>query len=93
MIGARRHLTASLCCLAVAAIPSFARAAEVALQDAVNCADFKHNPDGSWYTKGVTVSYGSNGNQRQINYFGPATITSKDGEIFTVLNEKCAAGH
>jgi hypothetical protein len=86
-------LTSSLCCLAVAAVPSVARGADVALKDAVNCADFKHNPNGSWYAKDVTLSYGPDGKQQQMNFFGSTTITGKDGEIFAVLNEKCGGDH
>jgi hypothetical protein len=72
------------------ALPPAALAADKTLKDAINCADFKHNADGSWYTKGVSLAYGP-GNQTQINYFGATTITSKDGEIFADLNEKCGA--
>lgn len=92
-MSVRYLLTSSLCCVVVAAVPTFARGADMTLKDAVNCADFKHNSDGSWYAKDVTLSYGRNGTQQQMNFFGPTTITSKDGEIFRVLNEKCGGGH
>lgn len=67
------------------------RAADVTLKDAVNCKDFKHNADGSWYADSATLNYGPGGkNQMQMNFFG-TTITSKTGEIFTILNEKCGS--
>jgi hypothetical protein len=74
-----------ICAMAPAAL-----AADRTLNEAINCADFKHNPDGSWYAKSVTLEYGP-GNKTQTNSFDH-TITSKDGEIFTDLNEKCGAG-
>jgi hypothetical protein len=86
----RLRLLAAALVIASAVAPG-ALAANRTLKEAINCADFKHNPDGSWYAKSVTLEYGP-GNKTQTNFFDH-TITSKDGEIFIDLNEKCGAGH
>ena len=75
----------------IAATAPPAAAADKTLKDAINCSDFKRNADGSWHTDKATLAYGP-GDSIQTNYFGPSTITSKDGEMFTALNEKCG-GH
>ncbi len=84
-------LAAAIGCLAAALAPTVACAASVTLKDAVNCADFKHNTDGSWRTQFASLKYGPDG-KNQMNFFD-TTITSKNGEIFTVLNDKCGGGH
>lgn len=93
MTSARSLLISSFCCLAAVAVPVIAHGADVTLKDAVNCADFKQNSDGTWHTKDVTLNYGTAGAQQQMNFFGSTTITSKNGEIFTILNEKCGGSH
>ena len=76
-----------------AAVPGLVQAANVSLADAVNCADFKHNPDGSWYAKYASLNYdGPDGKKTQTNFFD-AKITAQNGEIYTVLNNKCGASH
>jgi hypothetical protein len=67
------------------------------LRDAVQCKDFKHNSDGSWSAKDVSLNYGPPGSQQQVNLFGPTTI--RQGKIlaggvdlWVVLNEKCGTG-
>jgi hypothetical protein len=65
---------------------------DVALTNAVQCKDFKHNGDGSWYAESVSLNYGPGG-KKQMNFFG-ATIKkgqAKAGEpdLWAILNTKC----
>lgn len=83
--------------LACVAVPAMARAQNATLKDAIQCKDFKHNSDGSWYAKDVSLNYGPAGSQQQVNLFGSTTI--RQGKILTggvdlwaVLNEKCGTG-
>jgi hypothetical protein len=67
---------------------------DAALKTAVQCKDFKHNRDGSWYAESASLDYGPNGkDQKQINLFG-ATIkkgqaAAGEPDLWAILNEKC----
>jgi hypothetical protein len=67
---------------------------DVALKNAVQCKDFKHNRDGSWYAESVSLDYGaSKKDQKQMNLFG-ATIkkgqaAASEPDLWAILNEKC----
>ena len=82
---------------ACAMAPAIALAQEVTLKDAIQCKDFKHNTNGSWSANDVSLSYGSAKNQQQVNMFGPTTIekgkTIGGVDLWSLLNEKCGAGH
>ncbi len=78
------------CCAAPAAL----LAQDTTLKDAVQCKDFRHNPDGSWYAESASLTYGP-GKKQQMNLFG-TTIRkghAKPGEpdLWAILDEKCAA--
>jgi hypothetical protein len=67
---------------------------DVALKNAIQCKNFKHNRDGSWYADSVSLEYGPQG-QKQMNLFG-ATIkkgqaATGEPDLWALLNEKCAA--
>ena len=68
----------------------------VALKNAIQCKDFKHNRDGSWYADSVSLDYGSGKkDQKQMNLFG-ATIrkggaAAGEPDLWAILNEKCGA--
>ena len=87
----------ALLILACAPAPEIARAQDVTLKDAIQCKDFKHNSDGSWSAKDVSLNYGPPGTQQQVNLFGPTTI--RQGKILAggvdlwgLLNAKCGTG-
>jgi len=91
-----RWICSALLVLAGVTLPALARAQDVSLKDAVQCKDFKHNSDGSWFAKDVSLNYGPPGSQQQVNLFGSTTI--RQGKIlaggvdlWAVLNEKCGA--
>ena len=83
-------LLAAVCCAAPA---TFAQD-EAALKSAIQCKDFKHNRDGSWYAESVTLNYGPQG-QKQMNLFGATIKKGKadpgEPDLWAVLNEKCGA--
>ncbi len=92
-----RRFSPALLILACVAVPGMAHAQNVTLKDAIQCKDFKHNSDGSWSAKDVSLNYGPPGSQQQVNLFGPTTI--RQGKIlaggmdlWAALNEKCGAG-
>jgi hypothetical protein len=86
-------LLAIVCCMAPGAVLA---QDDVALKNAVQCKDFKHNRDGSWYAESVSLDYGaSKKDQKQMNLFG-ATIKkgqadAGEPDLWAILNEKCGA--
>jgi hypothetical protein len=89
-----RVISSALLVLACVAAPGIARAQDMSLKDVIQCKDFKHNSDGSWSAKDVSLNYGPPGKQQQVNLFGQTTI--RQGKIlaggvdlWAVLNEKC----
>lgn len=69
-----------------------AQTQDVTLKDAIQCKNFKHNSDGSWYAESASLEYGP-GKKHQQNFFG-TTIkmgAAKAGEsdMWALLNEKC----
>ena len=91
-----RWICTALLALACVIPPALARAQDVSLKDAVQCKDFKHNSDGSWSAKDVSLNYGPPGSQQQVNLFGPTTIRqgkmlAGGVDLWAVLNEKCGA--
>ncbi|MGO9007335.1 MAG: hypothetical protein ACLQIQ_11205 [Beijerinckiaceae bacterium] len=72
------------------------QAQDVTLKDAIQCKDFKRAADGSWHAEDISITYGSNKNQLQLNLFGATTIRKGTpfGEIdlWTLLNDKCGSG-
>jgi hypothetical protein len=92
-----RGVSPALLILACVAVPGIAQAQEVTLKDAIQCKDFKHNSDGSWSAKDVSLNYGPPGKQQQVNLFGTTTIrqgkiVSGGVDLWAVLNEKCGTG-
>jgi hypothetical protein len=92
-----RRFSPTLLILACVTAPGMARAQNVTLKDAIQCKDFKHDPDGSWHAEDVSLNYGPPGSQQQVNLFGPTTIrrgkTLVAGvDLWAVLNEKCGTG-
>ena len=65
-----------------------------ALRNAIQCKDFKHNRDGSWYADSVTLNYGPQG-QKQMNLFGATIKKGKadpgEPDLWALLNDKCGA--
>jgi hypothetical protein len=88
-------LLAVVCCAA----PRAALAQDAAaLRNAIQCKDFKHNRDGTWYADAVTLNYGpSKSDQQQMNLFGATIRKGKadpgEPDLWTLLNEKCGAAH
>jgi hypothetical protein len=87
----------ALLILASVTAPGIARAQDVSLKDAIQCKDFKHNADGSWYAKDVSLNYGPPGSQQQVNLFGPTTISQRKiltggVDLWDLLNTKCGTG-
>jgi hypothetical protein len=86
-------LLAIICCMAPGGVLA---QDDAALRNAIQCKDFKHNRDGSWYAEAVSLEYGaSKAEQKQMNLFG-ATIKKGKAEagepdLLTILNEKCGA--
>jgi hypothetical protein len=67
---------------------------DVALKNAIQCKDFKHSRDGSWYAESVSLEYGaSNKDQKQMNLFGATIRKGQAGagepDLWAILNEKC----
>lgn len=62
-----RVISPSLLIVACILTPRIALAQDVTLKDAIQCKDFKHNSDGSWYAKDVSLNYGPAGSQQQVN--------------------------
>jgi hypothetical protein len=92
-----RGVSPALLILACVTVPGIAQAQEVTLKDAIQCKDFKHNSDGSWSAKDVSLNYGPRGKQQQVNLFGTTTIrqgkiVSGGADLWAVLNEKCGTG-
>jgi len=88
-------LLATVCCTASGAAVA---QDDAALKNAIQCKDFKHNRDGSWYADSVTLNYGpSNSDQQQMNLFGATIKKGKaqagEPDLWTMLNEKCGAAH
>ena len=86
-------LFAVVCCAA----PGIALAQDAAaLKNAIQCKEFKHNRDGSWYADSVSLNYGpGNSDQKQMNLFGATIKKGQAGagqpDLWTLLNEKCGA--
>jgi hypothetical protein len=72
------------------------QAQDMTLKDAIQCKDFKHNSDGSWFAESASLNYGP-GKKQQMNFFGtkikkgPSNMGEPD--MWALLNEKCGAGH
>jgi hypothetical protein len=69
---------------------------DAALKNAVQCKDFKHNRDGSWYAESVSLNYGpSKADQKQMNLFGATIRKGKaapgEPDLGAILDEKCGA--
>jgi hypothetical protein len=79
-----------------ATVSGTALAQDVTIKDAIQCNDFKHNSDGSWYAESASLNYGP-GKKQQTNFFnarikkGPAKAGEPD--MWALLNEKCGTGH
>lgn len=69
-------------------------AQDVTLSDAIECKDFKRNPDGSWLAEDVSINYGPR-KSIQFNLFGRTTIRKgvpiNGSDLWTILTAKC--GH
>jgi hypothetical protein len=92
MAPLRTILAALSACAAICALATQSvSAADVSLTDAINCSDFTHNPDGSWYAKSASLNYGPD-SKIQLNLHH-TTITAKDADLFAALNQKCGTGH
>ncbi len=65
------------------------------LEQAINCAQFKRLPDGTWSAKDVSLDYLQDGTEYQFNINGSKIITGKNDReealIVAALNKKCAA--
>jgi hypothetical protein len=82
--------------IACATLPGAATAQDVTLADAIQCKDFKHNADGSWYAGSVSLNYGP-GKKQQMN-LSDATIRRGQAkgnapDLWALLNAKCGAAH
>jgi hypothetical protein len=90
-VSAKRLAIVMACC-----VPAAAMAQDAALKAAIQCKDFKHNSDGSWFAQDVSITYGP-GNSTQFNLFGPTTIrkgTPVNGtDLWTILTDKCGSAH
>ena len=87
-----RLCAAALFIASCAIAPRAAVAQDVTLKDAIQCKEFKHNSDGSWYADSASLNYGP-GKKQQMNFFD-TTIKKKpikagEHDIWTLLNEKC----
>ncbi len=76
--------------------PGIVLAQDVTLKQAIQCKEFKHNSDGSWYADSASLNYGPEKKQ-QMNFFD-ATIKKKavkadEPDMWALLNEKCGTGH
>lgn len=92
-----RVISPSLLIVASILTPRIALAQDVTLKDAIQCKDFTHNSDGSWFAKDVSLNYGPAGSQQQVNLFGPTTIRQGKNlaggvDLWAVLNAKCGTG-
>jgi hypothetical protein len=85
-----KMLAISGVCLALGACGSYPP-----LDQAIQCNQFKRQPDGSWITTtDVSLNFTDNGTRYQSNFDKGATITGKDQQnalIVAALNKKCAA--
>ena len=70
------------------------RAQDATLKDAIQCKDFKHNADGSWFAKDVSITYGP-GKSSQFNLFGSTTIRKgvpiNGVDLWPILTDKCGS--
>jgi hypothetical protein len=96
-LAAVRPLVRILVVVAFATATGNAFAQDGALKNAIQCKDFKHSADGSWFAEDVSLNYGGGNNQQQLNLFGPTKIRKGkniDGiDLWSLLNERCGTSH
>lgn len=66
------------------------------LEQAIDCGQFKHLPDGTWSTaKDVSLDFLQDGREHQLNYSGGLIITGKkdpdEALLSAALDKKCGA--
>ncbi len=91
-----RLYVSALFIFSCAIAPGIALAQNATLKDAIQCKEFKHNSDGSWYADSASLNYGP-GKKQQMNFFS-ATIKKKpvkagEPDMWALLNEKCGTGN
>ena len=66
------------------------------LEQAIDCGQFKHLPDGTWSTaKDVSLDFLQDGTEHQLNYSSGFIITGKrnreEALLSAALDKKCVA--
>lgn len=95
---AYRHATAyyaAALLLAVAALGLAGCGSSQPIDQALQCNQFKRQPDGSWVTTtNVSLDYEQNGTRYQTNFGNGIVITAQGGGqnalIYATLEKKCA---